>query len=267
VRKWIAILFSLPAMAFVADAGETLPVLRAGNEVYSNATILSVSATDIYFTSNRGLANAKLKDLDPGLQKHFNFNPTNAVTVEQRQKAANALYHVEIMKPSPVEQAANDEAAADRAAIRQPGTGKALWARSFLDKKMPEFVVEKWLNGEPDHRGKFVLIDFWATWCGPCREAIPELNRFQAEFGDHLVVIGITDEPEAVVRKMVDPKIEYTVAIDTQSRTKKAMEVTGIPHILIIDPRGIVRWEGFPFLPGYELTDKVVADIINKYSN
>ena len=40
-----------------------------------------------------------------------------------------------------------------------------------------------------------------------------------------------------------------------------------IPHILIIDPRGIVRWEGFPFLPGFELTDKVVADIINKYSN
>ena len=62
-------------------------------------------------------------------------------------------------------------------------------------------------------------------------------------------------------------RIESAVAIDTQSRTKKAVEVTGIPHILIIDPQGIVRWEGFPFLPGYELTDQVVADIINKYSN
>jgi hypothetical protein len=92
------------------------------------------------------------------------------------------------------------------------------------------------------------------------------LNRFQAEFGGHLVVIGITDEPEAVVRKMVGPKIEYAVAVDTQARTKKAMEVTGIPHVLIIDPRGIVRWEGFPFLPGYELTDQVVADVINQYS-
>ena len=132
---------------------------------------------------------------------------------------------------------------------------------------MPEFVVEKWLTGEPDHRGKFVLIEFCATSDAPCRAAIPELNQFQAEFRDHLVVIGITDEPEDVVRKMTGTKIEYTVAVDTQSRTRKAMEVTGIPHILIVDLRGIVRWEGFPFLPGYELTDKVVADIINKYSN
>ena len=187
--------------------------------------------------------------------------------MEKKQEADNDLYHVEAIKPTAADKAASAEAAADRAAIRQPGTGKQLWARSFLNQKMPEFVVEKWLPGEPDHRGKFVLIEFWATWCAPCRAAIPDLNRFQAEFGDHLVVIGITDEPEDVVRKMVDPKIEYTVAVDTQSRTKKTMEVTGIPHILIIDPRGIVRWEGFPFLPGHELTDKVVADIINQYSN
>jgi hypothetical protein len=46
---------------------------------------------------------------------------------------------------------------------------------------------------------------------------------------------------------------------------KKEVEVTGIPHVLIIDPQGIVRWEGFPLLGGHELTEKVVADILKKY--
>ena len=139
---------------------------------------------------------------------------------------------------------------------------KQIWAKSFLGKKAPDFVVEKWLTAEPDRKGKFVLIDFWATWCGPCRRAIPELNEFHRKFADKLVVIGVSDEKEEAVRKMSDPKIEYASAIDTQGRMKKALEVKGIPHVILVDPQGIVRWEGFPLLAGYELTAKVVADVL-----
>ena len=140
---------------------------------------------------------------------------------------------------------------------------KKLWAKSFLGQPAPKLEVEKWLTAAPDTKGKFVLIDFWATWCPPCRKAIPELNGYHKKFGDKLVVIGLSDQTEEDVRKLVDPKIEYFVAIDTQARMKKAVEVKGIPHVLIIDPQGIVRWEGFPFLDGYELNEKVVADILN----
>jgi len=108
-----------------------------------------------------------------------------------------------------------------------------------------------------------VLVDFWATWCGPCRKAIPELNEFHKKFGDKLVVIGISDETEDKVKKMTAPKIEYFSAIDTKARMKKTVGVEGIPHIMIIDPQGIVRWEGFPLLEGYELTEKVVGDILS----
>jgi thiol-disulfide isomerase/thioredoxin len=139
---------------------------------------------------------------------------------------------------------------------------KKLWAKSFLGQKAPEFVVEKWLTKEPDRKGKYVLIDFWATWCPPCRKAIPELNAFHKKFGDKLVVIGVSDETEEKVKALKDPKVEYFSAIDPQKRMSKALEVAGIPHVIIMDPEGIVRWEGYPLLEGFELTEKVVAEIV-----
>ncbi len=140
---------------------------------------------------------------------------------------------------------------------------KKLWAKSFLNQKAPELIVEKWLTPEPKREGKFVLIDFWATWCGPCRKAIPELNALQKKFGDRLVVIGISDETAEKVQQLQEPKMEYHVAIDTQARTKNALAVTGIPHLILMDPKGVVKWEGFPFLKGYELTQAVVAKILD----
>lgn len=144
---------------------------------------------------------------------------------------------------------------------------KKLWAKSFLGQKAPDFVVEKWLTNEPDRKGKYVLIDFWATWCPPCRKAIPELNAFHKKFGDKLVVIGVSDEPEEKVNALKDPKIEYFSAIDPQKRMNKALEVRGIPHVILVDPQGIVRWEGYPLLEGFELTEKVVAEVIRAPAN
>jgi thiol-disulfide isomerase/thioredoxin len=139
---------------------------------------------------------------------------------------------------------------------------KPLWAKSVLGEKAPEFKVGKWLTKEPELKGKFLLIDFWATWCGPCRKAIPELNALHKKFGDKLVVIGVSDQEEDAVLAMKTPKIDYFSAIDTNAVMKKALEVRGIPHVILVDPDGIVRWEGFPLLQGEELTEKVVEEIL-----
>ena len=143
--------------------------------------------------------------------------------------------------------------------------GKQIWAKPYLGQPAPAITVEKWITPEPDTTGKFILVDFWATWCPPCLESIPELNDFQEKFRDKLVVIGLTDESADTVRAMKQPKIAYAVATDTQGRMKKALEITGIPHVLVIDPHGIVRWEGLPTLQGSELTADVLRNLIDTY--
>ncbi len=161
--------------------------------------------------------------------------------------------------PPPRVVANSSSGAVNPAKAKEP---KRMWANSFLWAKAPELVVDKWLSAKPETKGKYVLIEFWATWCGPCRRSIPLLNRFHEKYGDELVVIGVSDESEADVRKLIDPKINYYSAIDTQARTKKKFGVFGIPHVVILEPGGYVIWEGFPLLPGYELTEQIIERIL-----
>ena len=151
------------------------------------------------------------------------------------------------------------------AAAQESNNGKQMWAKSVLNESAPELIVEKWLSDAPETEGKFVLIDFWATWCGPCRAAIPHMNEFSKKFSDDLVVIGLSDEKEDTVAAMKEPVIEYFSAIDTKKTISQALEIKGIPHVILIDPQGIVRWEGFPSLKGHELTAEVIAELIKKY--
>ena len=143
-----------------------------------------------------------------------------------------------------------------------PKKAKRLWARSCLWDKPPEFVVEKWLSDRPETKGKYVLIEFWATWCSQCRRAVPLLNELHDKYKEELVVMGISDEKEQTVRNFENPKIEYNIAIDTKARMKSDLAVKGIPHVIIIEPGGHVVWEGFPLLNGYELTEDVVERIL-----
>jgi len=153
-------------------------------------------------------------------------------------------------------------------------TTKKLYAKNDLrGKAAPKIEVEKWLFGTaPETKGKVVLIDFWATWCPPCRESIPELIAFKKKFGDDLVVIGVTDEkPETVTNFFAglskNSKIDrnYDVAVDSKGVMSKALGVQGIPHAIVVTPDGIVRWQGFPLDDSDRLTDDKIASIILEY--
>lgn len=143
--------------------------------------------------------------------------------------------------------------------------GKKIWAKSFLNQKAPELVVAEWITDKPETKGKFVIVDFWATWCSPCRRAIPHLNDFAKDLKKDVIVIGITNENKEKVLAMKKPKINYYIGSDPQSRMAKELQIQGIPHVIVIDPKGIVRWEGLPILPNYELTEEKLKELIKKY--
>jgi len=139
---------------------------------------------------------------------------------------------------------------------------KQMWAKSFIGQKAPQIEVEGWIKQPLGMDGKYILVDIWATWCGPCRKGIPELNEWQEKFKDKLVIIGISNETKEKVKPYAKEHINYANGYDTQSRVKNALRVTGIPHVILINPDGIVIWEGFPKLSGYELTTKVLEGLL-----
>jgi len=121
-------------------------------------------------------------------------------------------------------------------------------ANSFFNQRAPELVAEKWVGDAPQTTGKFMLVAFWATWCEPCRSAIPILNQLQEKYRERLVVIGVSDESESNIRNMVEPRIEFSIASDPRHRSATALGVRGLPHAFLVDPHGIVRFEGHPGL-------------------
>ena len=108
-----------------------------------------------------------------------------------------------------------------------------------------------------------VLVDFWATWCGPCRQSIPHLNGLAARFKDQLSVVGLSDESPEDIVKMKSPHIDYSVATDAEARSYRMVGVTAIPHAILLDPDGFVRFEGNPMY----LTEDRLSRLISKYSN
>ena len=247
----------------VALADEFLPVLKVGSEVYNQVTVTSVTATDIYFSHAGGMGNAKLKNLSADLQKRFHFDAAKSGQAEQQQRAANLEFRTALANQKPAAPPSAESAPATTTDESGDLVVPKLYARSFRGQRPPQIFVDQWLTPPPAVDGKFVLVEFWATWCGTCRKSIPHLNALQAKFKDQLVVIGLSDETPEDLRKLTAPRLNYWVGTDPQARSLRAFEVQGIPHAVLIDPQGIVRFEG---LPAY-LDEAGLARLIAKYGN
>lgn len=229
------------------SATDKLPILQVGSEVYSNVTITTVTATDLYFSHAKGMGNAKLKNLTSELQARFKYDAVRGSTVEKAQTEATAIYLREAAtnRMAPLK-AQVDSEEVDAPTLDENGelVATTLYATSFRGQRPPTILVDVWLTPPPDVTNKFVLVDFWTTWAAPARGAIPHLNELQARFKEKLVVIGLSNEPVEEMKKMATPKVSYYVGTDTQARTMSAFQLQAIPHSVLIDPAGIVRYEG-----------------------
>jgi thiol-disulfide isomerase/thioredoxin len=92
-------------------------------------------------------------------------------------------------------------------------------------------------------RGKVVLLDFWATWCGPCRILAPKLSGLQARYGAQgLRVVGVTTDPaEKAALFAQRANVRYALAVDPEGDTSRAYAVSALPTVFVIDKRGVVR--------------------------
>lgn len=113
----------------------------------------------------------------------------------------------------------------------------------------PNFQLET-IDGEvfrlKEHRGKVVVVNFWGTWCPPCRREIPDLISLQSEFGDQgLQVVGIALERSAGVKKVrrfaEQQEINYPVGLGDRSITQKYGGIRGVPTTVVIDAEGQIR--------------------------
>jgi thiol-disulfide isomerase/thioredoxin len=156
-------------------------------------------------------------------------------------------------------------------------------AKLTIGDPAPKLQAARWVQGEPVGEfkpGTVYIVEFWATWCGPCRNSIPHLNELWLKFKDRsVVVIGQDvweqneDGVEAFVKKMGD-QMTYRVAFDDRSQTKpepgkppggfmadhwmKAAEQRGIPTAFVINRQGRIAWIGHPM----GLNEKILADIL-----
>jgi len=92
-------------------------------------------------------------------------------------------------------------------------------------------------------RGKVVLLDFWATWCGPCRMMSPQLSKWQTTYGAQgLNIVGVTtDEVDVASRTAQALAMRYVVAADPNGATMLAYGVRAIPAMFVIDKKGVIR--------------------------
>ncbi len=137
----------------------------------------------------------------------------------------------------------------------------------------PALSIAKWVKNSPVNsfeKGKVYVVEFWATWCGPCIKSMPHLSELQKKYTDKgVTIIGVTSEDprnnlqgvESMVAKKGDT-MGYTVAWDSGRSTSDsymtAAAQSGIPTAFIVDQNGVIAWIGSPFVMDEPL-EKIVA--------
>jgi cytochrome c biogenesis protein CcmG/thiol:disulfide interchange protein DsbE len=123
------------------------------------------------------------------------------------------------------------------------------WIESAEPRTAPNFTLDR-LNGDSfrlqEHRGEVVVLNFWATWCPPCREEIPDFVRLQEDLGDRGVqFVGVALErdpdPQAVRDFAENMNVNYPIGLDDGSIAQKYGGVRTLPTTFVIGPDGEIR--------------------------
>ena len=106
-----------------------------------------------------------------------------------------------------------------------------------------------------DLRGQVVMINFWATWCGPCRKEMPLLDAIYQRYnrlGFTLLGINVEEDPSGADKYLAETPVSFPILFDRSNSVSKLYDVNAMPSTVIVDREGNVRFLHKGYQPGYE---------------
>ncbi|MBT2689624.1 TlpA family protein disulfide reductase [Bacillus sp. ISL-47] len=121
--------------------------------------------------------------------------------------------------------------------VNQTGLGIGL--------KAPDFELKN-LEGETvklsDYVGKKVMLNFWATWCPPCKAEMPDIQKFYTEKGDEVAILAVNIDPQYDVAGFAkEMRVNFPILLDENEKAANAYQILTIPTTFFIDEKGIIR--------------------------
>jgi peroxiredoxin len=147
--------------------------------------------------------------------------------------------------------------------------GAAAFAAPAVGSLAPDFTLHS--VGGPnlrlgEQRGQVVLVNFWASWCGPCREEMPQLNRLYDKYrGAGLVMLGVNvdEDPAKAAAVAAQLGVRFPVLLDSDKQVSGRYELSAMPSTVLIDRNGKVRFLHKGFREGYaQLYEQQIRDLI-----
>jgi thiol-disulfide isomerase/thioredoxin len=131
---------------------------------------------------------------------------------------------------------------ADKAGVVAPGSP----APAFAAQSVPDANAAIVTKGIANYRGKAVLLNIWATWCGPCREEMPRIERLHQELGPQgLAVVAVSiDNPgmaDAIRDFRKEMGLSFEILYDESGRIRDDYQTAGVPETFLIDKQGVIR--------------------------
>ncbi|WP_019241385.1 MULTISPECIES: TlpA disulfide reductase family protein [Bacillus] len=113
------------------------------------------------------------------------------------------------------------------------------------NQKAPDFTLEN-LQGEQvslsDYKGKKVILNFWATWCGPCREEMPDMEKYYQEAGDSIEILAVNMDTDNDVKGFVENyHLTFPILLDIKDEMSRPYDIISFPTTYFIDEQGIIK--------------------------
>lgn len=137
--------------------------------------------------------------------------------------------------------------------------GLLLAALSHAADVAPDFALKSITGGNlrlSEHRGEVVLLNFWASWCGPCRQEMPLLNTLHeryAKLGFSVIGVNVDKDPALADKILKDIPVTFPILLDDSGAVTGSYNVSAMPTSVLIDRDGNMRYLHKGYKPGYEL--------------